>query len=58
MKIKNDYLTMLKSTDEEGLKRVRDFFNRNKTKKSAISSQDNGLSKTNYVSSIQQKEAE
>lgn len=59
MKIEHDYLTMLKGTDEEGFLRVRDFFHRNHdTKKPAISSQDNGQSKTINTDSIQQKEAE
>lgn len=58
MKIKNDYLTIVKSLDDEQRLNVRNFFNRDKTKKPAISPQDNGLSKNINVSSIQQKEAE
>ncbi|MCL0330572.1 hypothetical protein [Apilactobacillus xinyiensis] len=58
MKIKNDYLTILKNADEKGLARVRDFFNNNENiKKPVTSAQSNGLSKNINASIISQKEA-
>ncbi|WP_353486108.1 hypothetical protein [Apilactobacillus xinyiensis] len=56
--MKNDYLTIVKGLDDSQFAAVRDFFNRSKTKKPAISGQDNGLNKNINTLSIQQKEAE